>query len=115
MLYNVIDHEGRQRVGQLVKAAMAWNGLSGPAIQETGRISRASIDRIKRADPSVSNTVLRAMGDVLGMPRDYLLYVGEGNIDRIRESGADPDLVRWTLDLFHDPDPEGVEETPRVR
>lgn len=35
----------------------------------------------------------------LGMPRGYLLYVGNGDIGRIRESGADPDLIRYSLDL----------------
>lgn len=113
MLFHMIDTTGREHVGTLVKAAMAWQGLSGPAIGATGRVSRASIDRIKRGDPSVSNTMLRAMGDVLGFPRDYLLYVAAGNIDKIRESGAEPDLVRWTLEMLREDEHE--QEVPEVR
>lgn len=103
MLALMDDIEGRQRVGELVRAVMAWNGKSGPQIDATGRVSRATVDRIKRGDATVSDTMLRGLGDVLGLPRDFLLYVKDGNAAAIERSGADPDLVRWTLDLMRDP------------
>lgn len=96
--------EGRQRVGELVRALMAWSGTSGPKIDATGRVSRASVDRIKRGDATVSDTMLRALGDVLGLPRDFLLYVKDGNTAAVERSSADPDLIRWTLDLMRDPE-----------
>jgi len=106
MLSPVIDSTGRQRIAELVRAAMGWTGQSGPSIEATGRVSRATVDRIKRADERVSDTMLRALGDVLGLPRDFLIYVGEGDQSAISRSGADPDLLRWTLALFADNDEE---------
>lgn len=110
MNFPVIDEAGRGRIAELVRASMGWQGLSGPAIEATGRVSRATVDRIKRADPNVSDTMLRALGDVLGLPRDFLIYVGAGNLGAIRDAAsADPDLVRWTLATLLD---EGGESDP---
>ncbi len=93
-----IDDDGRQRMSELVRAAMGWAGTTGPKLVGTGRVSKATIERVKKCD-DVSDTMLRALGDVLGMPRDYLLYVGQGDVGRIKgTAGEDPDLVRWTLD-----------------
>lgn len=101
-----MDNAGRGRIAELVRASMGWQGLSGVAIDGTGRVSRATVDRIKRGDPNVSDTTLRALGDVLGLPRDFLIYVGSGDIAAIRDAAsADPDLVRWTLaSLFSNTD-----------
>lgn len=98
MLLFMIDAQGRTRIGETVKAVMAWEGYTGVGIDNTGRISRATINRAKRGD-QISDTMLRALGDALGLPRDYLLYVGAGNVRKIETSGADPDLIRWTIDL----------------
>lgn len=99
MLLFMIDARGRVRIGETVKAVMAWEGYTGVGIDSTGRISRATINRAKRGD-QISDTMLRALGDALGLPRDYLLYVGAGNIRRVEASGADPDLIRWTVELI---------------
>lgn len=104
MLTFMIDSSGRIRIGRFVKAAMGWQGLSGSRIEAGGRVSRATVDRVKRGDPRVSETMLRALGDTLGLPRDYLLYVGSGNVRKIEESGADADLIRVTVDLIQSPD-----------
>lgn len=98
MLFFMIDTSGRNRIGETVKAVMAWEGYTGVGIDSTGRVSRATINRAKRGD-EISDTMLRALGDALGLPRDYLLYVGAGNVQKIESSGADPDLIRWTTDL----------------
>lgn len=94
------QHRGRRLVGELVKAQMGWRHMSGPGVERTGRVSRATIDRIKRGE-AVSDAMLRATGDALGLPRDYLLYVRDGKIHAVREAAdQDPDLVRWTLALM---------------
>lgn len=102
MIAYMIDSRGRRRIAEFVKAAMGWSGVSGPAIERTGRVSRATVDRIKRGDDRVSDTMLRALGDVLELPRDFLMYVGTGDAKQIAASGGDPDLVRWTLELIEE-------------
>ena len=99
MLLFMVDARGRTRIGETVKAVMAWEGYTGVGIDSTGRVSRATINRAKRGD-QISDTMLRALGDALGLPRDYLLYVGAGDVRKIEASGADPDLIRWTTDLI---------------
>lgn len=100
-----IDAEGRQRIAAFIYALLGWDG---PAVMNkligSGRVSKTTIDRVKRGE-AVSDTMLRAMGDVLDLPRDYLLYIGCGNVDRIERllPEADDDfreVLRWTLDLF---------------
>jgi hypothetical protein len=93
---------GRRLVSDLVRAQMGWIGMSGLGIERTGRVSRATVDRIKRGEV-VSDAMLRATGDAIGLPRDFLLYVLQGNIHAIREAAeSDPDLVRWTLASLRD-------------
>lgn len=95
-----IDDRGRERIAELVRAQMAWAGMSGPRIHATGRVSRATVDRVKRKE-EVSETMLRALGDVLGLPRDFLLYVGRGDLVAVQRSAeSDPDLVRWAAELM---------------
>lgn len=106
-----IDPEGRLRIATFVHAALGWAGQSSAkTFIGTGRVSRATIDRVKREE-EVSDTLLRALGDVLELPRDFLLYVGYGDIDRIERLADDADddlrdLIRWTQEhLFSEPDP----------
>ena len=87
-------------LSELVTAAMGWNGMSGPSISRTGRIGLSTVNRVKRLEP-VSETMLRALGDVLGLPRDYLLYVGRVDVESIvRSAQWDRDLLRWTMDML---------------
>lgn len=94
-----IDSRGRQRIGELVTAVMRWQGLTGVELGNAGRISRATLYRVKGGDV-VASTTLYQLGDALGLPRDYLLYVGRGDVRKIEASGGDPDLIRWTVDLI---------------
>lgn len=110
MVESKIDPRGRVWIGETVKAVMAWDGYTGVGIDSTGRVSRATINRAKRGD-QISDTMLRALGDALGLPRDYLLYVGSGNVRKIESSGADPDLIRWTTDLVLSTPSEDDEES----
>ena len=90
----------RRRIATFLRAALGWKGMTGVGLTSTGRISRATIDRVKRGDPNVSDTMLRALGDALDLPRDFLIYVGEGDLSRINRATDDPDLIRWTTDLI---------------
>lgn len=108
MLLFMIDSHGRTNIGETVKAVMAWDGYTGVGIDSTGRVSRATINRAKRGD-KISDVMLRALGDALGLPRDFLLYVGTGNVQKIQSSGADPDLIRWTTELVSTSHPQDDE------
>lgn len=111
-----IDADGRLRIATFVHAAMGWAGQNtSKKLIGTGKVTRSAIDRIKRGD-EVSDTLLRALGDVLDLPRDFLLYIGRGDIDRIERLGdhADDnlrDLIRWTLEHLFSVEPDG----PRAR
>lgn len=105
---------GRRRIAEFVHAALGWAGQNASKnLLETGRVSKATLDRVKRSE-EVSDTMLRGLGDVLGLPRDFLLYIGYGEVDRIdrlmieAEGNANlKDLIRWTLDhLFPDDNPD---------
>ncbi len=113
MLSAMTDEQGRIRIGHVVRAAMEWENLTGERIEAGGRVSRATVDRVKRGDPRVSDRMLRALGGALGLPKDYLLYVGAGDIRRIEQSGADHDLIRWTTDLILSPPSEPTQSEDR--
>lgn len=107
-----MDEVGRRRVAEFVHAALGWAGMNASKrFTGTGRISRATLDRVKQGQ-DVSPTLLRALGEVLELPRDYLLYIGYGDVDRIQKLAEETtnenrrDLIRWTLDhLFPDDNP----------
>jgi hypothetical protein len=103
-----MDEAGRRRIAEFVHAALGWAGANASKnFSETRRVSKTTMDRVKRGEV-VSDTYLRAVGDVMGLPRDYLLYIGYADLDRLSRLGetsdADrQDLVRWTLEhLFPD-------------
>lgn len=97
-----IDEAGRRRIAKFVDAALGWAGMeSAKRLAGTGRVSKATIDRVKRGE-DVSDTMLRGLGVVLELPRDYLLYIGYGDVDRIKELADTDDLnrqdlIHWTL------------------
>jgi hypothetical protein len=104
MILYMIDRPGRARIARFVTDEIARQGLSARALGAApGRPSLPTIKRIKAADPDITDTMLRAMGGKLRLPADWLIYIGTGDTGRIRNSGADPDLIRVTLDLFEDP------------
>lgn len=106
MILYMIDRQGRAHIARFVTDEIARQGLSTRSIAAApGRPSLPTIKRIKAADTDVSETMLRAMGGKLGLPADWLIYIGTGDQRRIRNSGADPDLIRVTLDLFEDQSP----------
>lgn len=106
MILYMIDRHGRARIARFVTDEIARQGLSARALAAApGRPSLPTIKRIKAADTDVTETSLRAMGGKLKLPADWLIYIGTGDERRIRNSGADPDLIRITLDLFDRPMP----------
>jgi len=101
MILNMIDSQGRARIAQFVRDHIERLGTSAEAVGAApGRPRIATIKRIKAADPDVSDSMLRALGGKLRLPFDWLIYIGAGDVRRIQESGADPDLIRVTLDLI---------------
>lgn len=111
-----IDARGRADIAELVVAAMGWSGLSGPKISKTGRVGLSTVNRVKRLEP-VGETMLRALGDVLDLPRDFLLYVGRHDVENVIRAGArDMDLLRWTIDLLAREGDLGVRQlSPQAR
>lgn len=103
MILYMIDRHGRARIARFVSEEIARQGVSTRAIGAMpGSPSLPTIKRIKAEDPDISDTMLRALGSKLGLPADYLIYIGTGDKKRIYASGADADLIRVTLDLFDD-------------
>lgn len=100
MIIYMIDNQGRARIGRFVRDQIARQGLGQEEVGAMpGRPSWPTIKRIVAGDPSVSELMLLALGAKLGLPADYLIYIGTGDIHRIKKSGASPDLIRVTIDL----------------
>jgi hypothetical protein len=101
MILHMIDATGRARIAKFVRDHIQRLGTSAEQIAAApGRPRIATIKRIKAADATISDSMLRALGGKLGLPFDWLLYIGTGDAVRIRESGADPDLIRVTLEYL---------------
>lgn len=104
MIVYMIDSHGRARIARFVTDEIARRGISARSLgQAPGSPKLPTIKRIKAGDPDITDTSLRAMGGKLRLPADWLIYIGTGDTRRIRNSGADPDLIRVTLDLFETP------------
>ena len=82
----------------------------GSRFEPRDGLSRATVERVKRAE-KVSDTTLRALADALGLPREFLVMVGAGDVEGVAASNADPDLTQWALGLFEEPG--GYEATHR--
>lgn len=99
-LAGMVDTAGRQRIAQLVRAGMAWQGLSKSRLEASGHVQRGIADRVRLGDPTISDAMLRELATVLGFPSDFLLDVGLGDVGKVAASAGDPDLIRWTIDLL---------------
>jgi len=103
MIIYMIDSAGRARIGRFVRDEIARRGTTPEEVgAKPGRPSLVTIKRIKAGDPSVSELMFLALGTKLELPADYLMYIGTGDLRRIKRSGAAPDLIRVTLELFRD-------------
>lgn len=106
MILYMIDRHGRARIARFVTEEIARQGISARALGAApGSPRLPTIKRIKAEDPDISDTMLRAMGGKLRLPADWLIYIGTGDKRRIANSGASPDLIRVTLDLFDNQSP----------
>jgi hypothetical protein len=101
MIAAVIDETGRDRIAILVSYELARLGMTRTRMRKewSHRVSSGTVDRIRTGKPA-GEQYLAALGDLLGMPRGFLQYVGRGDVERIKASGADADLIRWTLTLL---------------
>ncbi len=111
-ILGMVSDPGLRAIAQVVRGEMERRNLRERELADNARVSRPTITRIK-AGNRLSDVMYRAVGDALGLPRDYLLYVGNLDIGRIRAAAVhDPDLLRWTLDII---DTEaGNPEQPRL-
>lgn len=113
MILYMIDTQGRARIAEFVRNAIAWSGKSTSKVGSMpGSPSRETIHRILRGDEQVHDDMLMALGVKLDLPLGFLGYIGTGDVRRIKESGASPDVIRWTLDLLES-DPPKPENGPR--
>ena len=99
MIVYMIDDQGRARIAKLVNHEIARQGRTAKEVGSKGMPSVATIKRIK-AGEDVTPEMLDALGGRLGLPRDFILYVGTGDVRRIKASRAEDDLIRWVLDLI---------------
>jgi ABC-type Fe3+-hydroxamate transport system substrate-binding protein len=101
MILHMIDNQGRTRIGRFVRDEIARQGSDQREVgARPGRPGFPTIKRIVAGDPNVSELMLLALGGKLGLPANYLIYVGTGDIRRIKKSGASPDLIQVTIDLI---------------
>lgn len=82
-------------VGAVIRGEIARRGLTlARAAELAGRdrnLVASRLEKGKRPDPDS----LRRYEGVLGLPRDLLSYVAAHDLDRIKRTAADPDLVTW--------------------
>lgn len=102
-----IDAHGRARISAIVKKVIAWNRTSAVKVGAMpGRPSHVTVKRIV-AGAEVSEVMLMALGDKLKLPRDFLLYVGKGDIEKIEASARpgnddDMDIIRVTVEMIRE-------------
>ncbi|SRR6266498_2312070 len=101
MIVYMIDSQGRARIAALVTTVIGRRGTSVAKVGAMpGAPSRETIFRVLRKE-DVREPMLQALGAKLGLPMDFILYVGAGDVEKIRAAAMDdPDLVRWTVDLI---------------
>jgi len=94
---------GMDLVAHAVNAEIARATMSKRAFARKSAIAWNTVDRItapKAGKEPPSSTMLRQVEGALGMPRDFLTYVMQGDVDAVKASGGKPDLVRWVLSLM---------------
>jgi hypothetical protein len=107
MIVYMIEEEGRHLIGQFVREYIPLSGTTAAALgAKAGTPKRNAIEKIKRGD-LVSPATLMSLGTKMGLPMKYLIYVGTRDTNRIASSGADPDVIRFTLDLIASARPSG--------
>lgn len=107
MIIYMIDKRGRARISETVKRVIAWNRTSAVKVGAMpGSPSRETIQRVV-AGEQVSEVMLMALGDKLQLPRDFLIYVGTGDIRKIEASARpgrddDLDLIRVVVEMIRE-------------
>lgn len=110
-----IDRRGRARIAETVKRVIGWNRTSAVKVGAMpGSPSRETIQRIV-AGEQVSDVMLMALGDKLRLPRDFLIYVGTGDVRKIRASARpgrddDLDLIRVVVEMIEEPPSDRFEQ-----
>jgi hypothetical protein len=100
MIVYMIEDQGRALIAQFVREYIPLSGTTAAALgAKAGTPKRNAIEKIKRGG-IVSPATLMSLGTKMGLPMKYLIYVGTRDTQRIAGSGADTDVIRFTLDLI---------------
>lgn len=88
-----MDHD-RTLIGRLVEREVE-SRMSWAKFATVSGVSRATLYRVKDADPVVTERILRRIERGLGLPFDSLVTVGAHDFDQLEAMGMDAGLVEW--------------------
>lgn len=101
----------RKLIGQLLSRMIDRNWPSWATVERESGVSRATLYRIKDADPRILPKTLRRIEGTLGLPYDTFVMVGEHDWDGLAEVGLDAELIAW-LQRTAAPAPEEAPARP---
>jgi len=89
--------QDRALVGRTIKRELIrqYSSLSQFNRVAATRISRKSLERIVKGEPSVDWDSIEYVEGALSLPRDTLAHVNAHDLQGLREIGVDADLIRW--------------------
>lgn len=88
-------HFDRQLIADLVDMEVGRTFNSWPDAERRTRISRASLYRIRDADPNVKHSTFKRLEQGLGLPADGLFALAAHDFDAASEIGVRADTIAW--------------------
>lgn len=95
-LCRMASKEGWKLAYEVVSSEVARRGITLALFSTSVGLHRTTLDRLRKGE-EIGEASRKAIEGGLSLPRDFLLDVAEHDEEALRESGADPDLVRWVL------------------
>lgn len=95
-LCRMASKQGWELAYEVVSSEVARRGLTLAVFSASIGLHRTTLDRFRKGE-ELGEASLDSIEGGLSLPRDFLRYVADGDVDALRETGADPDLVRWLL------------------
>lgn len=87
-------------VASVIDAERAHRALTIEQLAKTAGNDRGQLSAMAKGR-GVTVPTLRKWNGAVGLPRDFLLYVLTRDVDKIKNSGAEQDLIRWlTADIL---------------
>lgn len=97
-LCRMASKEGWKLAYEVVSSEVARRGLSLAVFSTSVGLHRTTLDRMRKGD-ELGVASRKAIEGGLSLPRDFLLYIAEGDAGSVQAAGdhpdVDPDLVRW--------------------